>query len=651
MRSFSLFFVQVFLASSAFIVFSTATTMGPCSQISGSIFSPIPDLLACLKSFPFNETLRQNVLSVVSRTFDFYTFESYYLDLPAPFQESTTDIRQELSRINATQYATDYDFNKDLYQFINSLNDGHTQWLPNCYVIWENLLPIPIVSLEVNGTQNVYVVPDAVQFVDLIPNGFEEFYSNLGIDWATLAGALVTSIEGMDPYTYVDHIADTVSGNFLDHGVRVNSVFSSYRLSGSSWSQKFGDFAGRLFSSTENVTLTVVPNGLAAEETVTIPFLAARMGGSAFEDSASYWANNCAAGDGTNGVDRRTGSNEPSGRTTSTPSRLQFRGAGRAPADGIGLPATLQPTLPELGDNTAVLKVYTLPDNETGVIFVGSFDDASDSEFQNDVVAAIQVLQSAGVTRLLIDLTNNLVGGVICQGIFFHSYLAGSDFGYAGFQGAIQANQLAQEIVTEDIADQLPVDLSFYPPAQWLFVNGTALLDNFNYVVPDLTEKVNGVADSFSIRLEDMCPFYVPIPASPPFELRYALFYANGNCASTCAQFATNMYERHNTTIAVFGGKPGLDMEYKGMAGYQVLVWTDLDSEIKTAGLKGDPLAPPDLHVGYSYMRHNWRTAYSWLDEKTPIAFRSELPQLRFPYTKDTYMNPQNIWTYASVPP
>jgi hypothetical protein len=45
------------------------------------------------------------------------------------------------------------------------------------------------------------------------------------------------------------------------------------------------------------------------------------------------------------------------------------------------------------------------------------------------------------------------------------------------------------------------------------------------------------------------------------------------------------MYERHNTTMAVFGGKPGLQMEYKGMAGQQVFDWFDLDSEIKTAGL------------------------------------------------------------------
>ena len=46
------------------------------------------------------------------------------------------------------------------------------------------------------------------------------------------------------------------------------------------------------------------------------------------------------------------------------------------------------------------------------------------------------------------------------------------------------------------------------------------------------------------------------------------------------------MVERHGTKTLVFGGKPGEQMEYKGMAGNQVLEWADLDSEVKTAQLK-----------------------------------------------------------------
>jgi hypothetical protein len=76
----------------------------PCVKVAGLQFVDPADAIACQKSFPFNETLRQNVLTVISRVFDFYTFEDYYLNSPPPFQDSTTDIRADISRINSTYY-------------------------------------------------------------------------------------------------------------------------------------------------------------------------------------------------------------------------------------------------------------------------------------------------------------------------------------------------------------------------------------------------------------------------------------------------------------------------------------------------------------------------------------------------------------------
>lgn len=87
---------------------SSVRSEDPCAKIAGKTYVPPADALACLKVFPFNETLRQNVISVVSTVFDFYTFEDYYLDSPPPFQESTKNIRAELSRINSTKYEVSF---------------------------------------------------------------------------------------------------------------------------------------------------------------------------------------------------------------------------------------------------------------------------------------------------------------------------------------------------------------------------------------------------------------------------------------------------------------------------------------------------------------------------------------------------------------
>ncbi|KAI0251842.1 hypothetical protein BJV78DRAFT_1125641 [Lactifluus subvellereus] len=609
----------------------------PCAAIAGALFATPAGALACLRSFPFNETLRQNVLSTVSRVFDFYTFEYYYPNPSPPFK-NMVDIRAELARINSSSYATDYDFNLDLYNFVNRLNDGHTQWSPNCYVTWEALLPTPIVSLSVDGIESVYIAPDVVDFLSMVPPGFTSFYESIGFDWQRLAGARVLQIGGMDPYDYVDWVADTVTGNYLDHGVRVNSVFTGYRLSGSSFSQKFGDLAARVFNPVENLTFLLLPVGATKAENVTVPFLDVFMG-NGFSDMDSYWANNCAASATTNGVDRR------STQDIQHWPKYRPKGIARLPSDATGLPAKFQPSLPQANGNASSLVSYLLPDGITGVLFVGSFHDVDNEQFLVDVITTITSLKSSGATRLLIDLTNN-PGGFICQGLLLHQYLSGLSIGYPGFQSAVRGNPLAQKIVRRVIAHGISKDVSFYVPEQWAFLNDTLFPDNFNYIDPPVPVPTNGPKGATSQRFHDTCSFSAPIPDSPPFNMTQVAIVTNGNCASTCASFSTLMRERHNTTIAVFGGRPGRSIEFKGMAGYQVLEWTDLDSEIKTAGLKNDPLAPPDLLVSAN-MRHNWRTAYSYLNEDIPIAYYPEPPMLRFPYTADTYNNPQNLWIFA----
>lgn len=82
-----------------------ATAADACSAIAGKPFVPPAQALACYKSFPFNETLRQNVLDNMDRVFDFYTFEDYYLNSPPPFQESTVNIRAKLATFRTQKFA------------------------------------------------------------------------------------------------------------------------------------------------------------------------------------------------------------------------------------------------------------------------------------------------------------------------------------------------------------------------------------------------------------------------------------------------------------------------------------------------------------------------------------------------------------------
>ena len=114
-------------------------------------------------------------------------------------------------------------------------------------------------------------------------------------------------------------------------------------------------------------------------------------------------------------------------------------------------------------------------------MFVGSFG-GDFLQFQQDTVNAFAAFKDAGVTQLLIDLTNN-GGGFVCLGQFLHQFLAGSQSGYPfvwsifkqcvlltngflshsrGFQTTQRGNALAQKIVANDI--KLGVTQVFYAP-------------------------------------------------------------------------------------------------------------------------------------------------------------------------------------------
>ncbi|KZV96492.1 hypothetical protein EXIGLDRAFT_424620 [Exidia glandulosa HHB12029] len=616
-----------------------------CKVIAAKVpFVPPEEALACLRSFPFNETIRKNVLANANGVLDFYTFEPYYLNSPPPFQESTVQIRADLKAMATKHYATDYDFSVDLYNITGRLNDGHTRWFPSCYTTFQNLLPAPITSLLKDGKEDVYIVPDLTDFIPLLGTAYTDFLANIGFNWQRLAGAKVLEIQGIPARDYVDKVAKEVSSNYLDHGVRVNSVYSTYRIVSNAFSQRFGDLAGPSLPTLRGLTFNlIVANGTKPEK-VFVPYVSSYIGAS-FTDQASYWANNCAANEDTNGVDLTASA------TSRTAPRARPQPMGNivdpTKKKAVGLPGPFIPTAPPVSAGSSLM-FFVLPNTTTGVIFVGDFSPASFEGFQTQAVDGVNKLLAAGVTSLVVDVHNN-GGGFICLGAFLYTLLAGTRSGYPGYQTTMRANPLAQKIVARVIEED--IEFLNYTPDGWAFFNDTIFPNNHNFITPPETIVVNGVKDDNSQRFHDTCvqftyPPDLALPVDPPFPLKDVVVVGNGNCASTCALFTTLLHEKQNVRMAVFGSKPGGQVEYKGMAGNQVLEWADLDTEIKSVQLGNDTLAPPDLIVDGNF-RVNWRTAWSFFDEKKPIAYVSE-PAIRFAYTHETYNNPQNLWTFAA---
>lgn len=135
---------------------------------------------------------------------------------------------------------------------------------------------------------DVFIAPGSVELFGQYGPGFARFFEEKNFDWKRLAGAQVIEIDGLPALDYIDKIAKTVSGNYLDHNVRVNSVVSSYRILGSDWSQRLGDLASEMFLQQTSLEFKLIPSESASDtpETVDVPFIAGFLG-EPFTDGSS----------------------------------------------------------------------------------------------------------------------------------------------------------------------------------------------------------------------------------------------------------------------------------------------------------------------------------------------------------------------------
>ncbi|KAG8771198.1 hypothetical protein FRC15_003571 [Serendipita sp. 397] len=85
----------------------------PCAAIANQTYVVPSKVIACLSSFAFNPTLRDNIVDVVSKTLNFHTSTNYQLFAPPPFLDVHVDIQAELKRIKGSSYSSDFALHKE----------------------------------------------------------------------------------------------------------------------------------------------------------------------------------------------------------------------------------------------------------------------------------------------------------------------------------------------------------------------------------------------------------------------------------------------------------------------------------------------------------------------------------------------------------
>ncbi|KAG8748584.1 hypothetical protein FRC10_003718 [Ceratobasidium sp. 414] len=621
----------------------------PCAAIAPKGWYKPSQVLSCLQSFPYNETLRDNIVDVVSKTFNFHTSVSFHLNMPDPFTDDTVDLQGELRRIRATKYDTDYDS------------------------LFATYLPFPLAVLarpDALDVQNIYIVPEAssVATAEFGGDAVAKWQAALGRNLTDFNGARIVSINGKDPWAVVDENA-AVSGGYQAKTTRQNGFFSSYLRAATEWSYRLGDFAQlSLPVRGDSVTLRLVRAGTNTEETYVVPYLS-RIGSAtvAFTNAKSLWANNCVATFSTNGASYYN-KVQAKAKAKATADKPRFQpdpviapiidGKRQAisglVADGplfdITLPSRLSPPTPITGNGA--LQFYMLDNGKTAVLALGSFS-GDFSGVQQGILDGVKAVKAKGATHLLVDVTNN-GGGYICLAAWLHRVLAGPGPGtepQPGLDGSVRAQDLAQKITTKIVANNTGVDPDqqmLYNPLSWHDVHSKPFPANFNWLDPAIQMQINGVQDKFSQKIGDDCiPYGLTPPDTKPFEFDNIAIMNNGRCASSCSLFTISMRTKYNVKTVVVGGKPGTTQQYCGVVGGQSLNFAAIDSDVKTAGLKTDPLAPPDF-ITDSYQGITWKLGYSILDQNKFEEFNTHPAQFTFPLLPSTVNNPKALWTDIS---
>lgn len=649
----------------------------PCAAIANQTYVVPSKLTACLNSFAFNATLRDNIVDVVSKTLNFHASTNYQIWAPPPFFDVHVDVQSELKRIKRTSYSSDFELHKDVSAQVKRLFDGHCTYINYCYdSLFVTYLPFPLVNLDSgwqNWVQDIYIAPEAYNVVSKEFAPFvAEWQKIAGYNFTKYAGAKVIAIDDFDPWYAVDQSASVI-GAWQGRSQRQNSFFSSYIRAATEWSYRMGDFAARsLPPAKDYVKMTVIPVNSTRWETIKVPFISRIATGTVpFTNAADLWKGNCLAKSTTNGVDyfataktadkMLKGAEEGDSKTAELvdPSPPKFA-EPIAPEDrrhpisslvdvtalaDVALPPELNPPTPVSGSGTAQFYLQ----GKVGIFMLGSFSTgAGYAQWFQIIKDGLTSLKAQGATHLIVDVTNN-GGGYICVANYLHRFLAGPSprtEPNAGFDTKARYNALASNITNVITAGGVPERAYLlYDPVNWRYANSSAYFpESYNWLEPPVKTVVNGRQDAFSQKLGDECqPFPLDVPSEPLFPMENIGIVNNGRCASSCAIFTITMAKKEKVRVAVVGGRQFTPQQYTGTVGGQSTSFTVIDSEIKSTHLKNNSLAPPDF-IGNAYQGLTWRLGFGFDNPKEPEEWQNHQADDTFPLTLETVNRPEALW-------
>ena len=661
----------------------TATSIPPQSTICGEIVNSCNDTFAakqaydCLKSVPFDPAVATNFIQYYNDTIQFHSTLAYLKNPPSSYQQPAVDIEAGLQRIqdeiNNGTFPNQYAFEATLQNLVYSAHDAHLQLQSGILDVFTFMSPYSLVSLSEDGVQipKVYVVDDiSLQQSD---SGFTP--------------SAIKTINGQDVTAYLTQFAAVNSAGNIEPNADWNDLMTSwaaYIQDDYSTLEAYVEFfpGDTIALGFENGT---EPDPLSWQAVYNSPGPTGPLatGGDFYNFfvlgfyPASYDPNApdpCANSSDSSTAAATAASTSSSSISSSsdgaTPSVTSFPGSAYPNDTDV-----FQPNLYPSGGG--FLTGYFLTNISTAVLSIPTFNMEGDDiqTFSDTIQKFLDTAHNAGLSKVLIDLQQNLGGETLLADDTFKRFFPSNDT----FRGSrLRAQPFANVIgntFTQFYQDQISQNSSVYDDLSASDFVATSRIDvetNQNFTSwaqffgphpfnGDLFTTVQ--RENISDSLYDNETLGIDIPgASVPatsrqlYDPENIILLTDGLCSSACAVFVEMMHHEAGVKAVTVGGRPssGPMQIASGTRGAQIYLAQNIDDDISVAesfnATTNTSLPDREVDTWIDFLSVNLRDQIRREDfetDGTPVQFLYDAADCRIFYTADTLSDYSKLWRYA----
>ncbi|CAI5975563.1 unnamed protein product [Closterium sp. NIES-65] len=657
-------------------------TAGKFAGKTGGQGFAVPSLFrACHSTFQFRKDCDVEDLLSIANAFDnHYVYKHIAVDSPDQTNlPSSIDIVAELRKIVANAEAGKYprlvDAHMAAFRAVWALNDGHTTFMPRCFM-GEFNLPLPLMAVVENAQQIIRVAPRRY----ITPSGMDHVAKVLhNFDFGLYEGRQVVAINGVKAEKFILDWADKEMGTYRNRASRFTKAFARNEVEGTAKGTNIvqvpGEFARRAFAP-ENDTLLMsftTADGSSTED-VEVPWIGTG-GLDLFANATAYWKANCAVKDpsvaGGNSVQARSHSSAQASTVEHADAPMIDRFLERHPApvyyddtsdssgDDLNVEiaslsaAAAGPTVTRISPTTDFYLVY-LVGGTTAVVWIHKFspggavsqalaaENIDEEQYMiKEVTKALNTAAASNASQIIIDVRSN--GGGIVQAAYTAIRLLMGAAKVPNSDFALPMDFIIGTPYTENAVSVLSVEETLYYVGLYTDLNGTALSSAYGYApFRKLRFTEAGPAGNYSAPIK-ISQTFTGKQTQPVFGNRPFMFLSDGDCFSACSILTHVLGKRHKVPMVTVGGLPNQPPD----VGSSCLGFTQPDIYSMAPGLTKLATVLPENASLPLKVKGAVGMAFTngYVDSEIPCEFEFLPSQHHINYTVDLIDKPWAMWS------